>query len=424
MIKALKSKTLHKHSHQSTKNLKEKESQKPLSEGWNKVEDFVSVNPVMGRVFIEIAGDGINSLTSLALGRSPLFALENLLAPIIWASVGVTFPVFVINGLLVGKNSKFTTELKNSFAMQNEQPLKTTFSKLDEHWLSTPENQTALIQELGLKNKADLMPTVRRIRQGKLIAMITDMFTLAATSAGIYYLRNWLTWLLAGKKEGYSGEFTYATDAYVKQKAEEAKKNEAWRHKFGVIMGFVGNLSAPLLCWFILRSPRSSGLKKFIPAMEYTDGIYLSRWLMVFHVLFNYNLKQIFAFARSINETLESIVKALGFDFLFFIGDDLIAGATAKYFQKKHKAELGDIELTHKGPLGTTLAKPMRTIEKEIESKHPELKELAQKLARYNFRSGLLATSALLGVFLSTVNALQTKSRIQNEGGSKSDDKK
>lgn len=391
---------------------------------WLKLEDFVSLNPVMGRVFIELTGDGINSITSILMGRSPLFALENTIAPLIWASFGVTFPVFVIKNLLVGKGSNYTKWLKNKHEMDNEKPLELPFAKLDEHYLQDESHRMALTKELGLKNEKELLPTARLIRRGKLLGMTFDMFALATVSTCIYYIRNWLTWILSGKKEGFSGEFTYATDEYVKKKADELKKDEAWRHALGVIVGFIGNLSAPLLSYLILRNPNASSLKKAIPGMEYTQGIYMNRWLMVFHVLFNYNFKQIFAFARSTNEMLESIVKTAGFDFLFFIGDDLIAGQTAKYFEKKHKAELDGIVLTHKGPLGVTLAKPMHIIEKEIENHpNPKLKELVNKLSRYNFRSGLLATSALLGVFLSVVNAVQTKKNIQNEGGEKTEGK-
>jgi cell division protein FtsB len=156
--------------------------------------------------------------------------------------------------------------------------------------------------------------------------------------------------------------------------------------------------------------------------MEYTQGIYLNRWLIVFHILFNYNFKQIFAFARSANEVRESIVKMLGFDFLFLFGDELISGQAAKFFQKKHVGDLEGIELTRKGPIGLTLAKPMKQIEQEIKNLNkPELEALVSKLARYNYRSGLLAAAGLLGVFLSVINALQTKKTIKDEGGSRED---
>jgi hypothetical protein len=98
-----------------------------------------------------------------------------------------------------------------------------------------------LSKELGLKRESEILPTARLIRRGKLIGMTIDMFALASVSAVIYYFRNWLTWLLSGQKEGFSGEFTYATDDYVKQKADELKKDEASRQTFGVIMGYLGN---------------------------------------------------------------------------------------------------------------------------------------------------------------------------------------
>ncbi len=114
----------------------------------------------------------------------------------------------------------------------------------------------------------------------------------------------------------------------------------------------------------------------------------------------------------------------LTFDFLFYIGDDLFGGIAANYFEKKHKNKLQGIQLTQEGFAGFKTAKPLHKIVKEIQQKQlsSSVKEIAEKLARTNFRIGIGVSAFLLGLMVTTINVLSTKAAIKKEGGERKED--
>jgi hypothetical protein len=172
--------------------------------------------------------------------------------------------------------------------------------------------------------------------------------------------------------------------------------------------------------YLILRNPKPNFGKKLLPFLEYHKGIWMNPGLLFVHILANYNLKSVFGYARSINESIENFFQMICFDLLFFGGDHLIAGQIGNYFERKHKNDLGNFKLTQKGLWGLTFAKPHGQIKAELSQlKNPKLTEISTKLSRWNFRIGLLSTSVLLGAMLTTLNALMTKFRIGSENGLK-----
>ncbi|MDJ0625962.1 MAG: hypothetical protein QNJ31_06315 [Candidatus Caenarcaniphilales bacterium] len=391
------------------------------------LETIIAGNPTLSRAGIEIGEDIAAALMSLTLGRSGYYIVESVMATAFWLIVGFLLPTVLQKKLIVPEITKY---LKSKYKITNNKPIETPFAHLDKGFLKKENNLKNLSDSLGFKgSRKKLRSLANSIFKGKMFIMVLDYLFLWLCTQTFLRFRNWWTEKASGK-EGYSGEFTYATEEYSKAKAEELKSSESLRHKLATVVGLLGNLSIALLCGLTLKSTSPIGkglfgnLKKLTPAIEYHEGIYMSKWLLMFQTIFNYNLGAIFFFIRSINEMRDSLLKMLTFDFLFYIGDDLFGGIAANYFEKKHKNKLQGIQLTQEGFAGFKTAKPLHKIVKEIQQKQlsSSVKEIAEKLARTNFRIGIGVSAFLLGLMVTTINVLSTKAAIKKEGGERKED--
>ncbi len=385
-------------------------------------EQSLASNPLGERVAIDLVGDAtVGAGVNLLVGRGIFPSLERFGDIAAWAVFGILMPLLVIKHGLVAPGSPFTKGLKRLFSFSNASPLKTSFSMLNEDFLhGGVANQQKLMKHLGLTDKSKLLPLAREIRKGKMFAILVDMLGLASFSASFFPLRNWLTQVLSGKK-GFSGEFNYANDDYIKKKSSEFEKNEKQRHLLGIISGYVGNLAVTALTWFTLNSKGNDmfkSLRRFIPALDYHQGIFMSPLLLFMHILGNYNMKSIFFFSRDKNEMIEEGVRSLVFDFVSFLGDGIVSGLCGQYFQKKHAAELGGAKLTKPWILGIERAKPIQDIQAEFAGNLKKL-EIGEKCARTSFRAGLLTASVVLGVSLTFIRAALTRLNIASENGQK-----
>ncbi len=117
---------------------------------------------------------------------------------------------------------------------------------------------------------------------------------------------------------------------------------------------------------------------------------------------------------------MTNLVTSVFTDFFTFSADDWISGASARGYEKKHKDELGNIKLTHKGVFGLTFAKPFSEIHKEAkEVKDLQVAKLVEGCARSNLRIGLVVTAAILGIGMNALNAFIVKWKFKSEGNEK-----
>jgi hypothetical protein len=220
---------------------------KPRALRWlENAELSLTENPMGQRVVIDLVGNCmVKNLFTFTLGRGIYPVIEEFIDNFAWALVGIGLPTLIIGKGFVGENAPYTKWLKSKHQFTMQKPLTLPFAKLDTEFLKHTTNKVALAKNLGLKNPAQLMPLAQKIRAGKLWIILIDMFGLALFSKYIFTFRNWLTSKLS-HKEGYSGEFTYAKDQYVKDKAAQYAKNADWRKLVSNILGFTVNLLVPL----------------------------------------------------------------------------------------------------------------------------------------------------------------------------------
>lgn len=261
-----------------------------------------------------------------------------------------------------------------------------------------------LKKDFGLAKVTDFNHTlVKKVRRVKLAIMAVDFAFVATKGALLYRFRNWYTAKTSGKK-GFVGEFNYTNEAFRKKQEDDFNKAEAKRQKrlISNISTFTGAILAPVLMAATLKSTAVKGpigfIKKHLPKFNYTDAIFMSRWLIFWQAAFSYEVPKLMA-ARDSHEFRESLVDLGMFNFLYFGGDALISGLLAQRVMRKKGLE---------GMKGVSLTKPVKIFGRQFQaavpyqeiykqvsgSKHP-----AFKAARNIFFVGLLGSATALALF-------------------------
>ena len=168
-----------------------------------------------------------------------------------------------------------------------------------------------------------------------------------------------------------------------------------------------------------------AGVKRLIPTMNPYKEVFMSRWGLLPHNIFNWNIPAILA-ARDGHELRELLVRAFVFDFFYFIGDDIFAGVASKLFQKKYAKQLKNVKLNGKPlaftkkvlgiPLGVSFGDIHHLLtDGQLRHLPKQTKFLIQKLGRYPFWSGILSTSLFFGVATTLLNNWYTRKRVEAE---------
>jgi len=185
-----------------------------------------------------------------------------------------------------------------------------------------------------------------------------------------------------------------------------------------MISGIGSAVVLPALVIRVLYSKQTTGvtgwLKKMLPKVNYSDVIFMSKWVLLWQVLFSYEIPKLMA-SRNKSELREDLLEFGTFNFFYFIGDDLLSGTWAKRLQKKLGAKLNGINLTKTVKVlgkSHTAAVPFNEIYKQLQALNPQADSTvirampAFKAARQVFWVGLGGTSILLGITTLLNNAL------------------
>lgn len=403
----------------------------------------IAKNGVLNRTLIELLG---YHPYAIGLARNNYERLERGLDIGCWilAAIGIPFILEkVFNGYVTKK--MILPKFKHAFkGLKGNRPFEIPFEWLDKAGFKQrmlafekdPE-KLRILNRIGIKNFKSLTPKLASaILAGKIGIMFSDYFFMALKGQGYSWGKNWVTEKLS-KKKGFSGEFNYTDEAFREKKTEKYKQQQKKQLIQSLLIGFGGAFLTPLVIWKLLKNPNASSLNKnsnkiitgikktVIPAFNPYKGVFMSRWGLLPHNIFNWNIPAILA-ARDKHELRELLVRAFVFDFFYFIGDDIFAGLASKVFQKKYAHLLKNIKPNGKPlqftrklwgiPLGVSFGDIHHMItDGNLMTLSRNQKHLIQKLGRYQFWTGILSTSLFFGVATTLLNNWYTKKRVEAE---------
>ncbi|MBX2860521.1 MAG: hypothetical protein KTR14_04760 [Vampirovibrio sp.] len=382
----------------------------------------INENQLLNRFVIDTLG---YSSWSVIIARNNFERLENALDWAGWLSAGLVIPYVVERGVNRFYHSKYLAKKYGNAGIIKNAANRNTLLSMPFEWLDKAKHSNTLArltqgksrkkaEQFGLTHFKHLTPDLAKsILWGKLLIVWIDLLLLASKNQGYAWIKNWVTEELSGQK-GFSGEFKYANKEYLESQSAGYEKTKDLRKIASLSIGFGGALLFPLALLGVLRSKKTKGamgwLKERVKAFNYTDAIFMSKWVLLSSNLTNWAPATILS-SRDKHEMREKITRMLAFDFFFFFGDDLISGVAAKVLQRKHKL---DAAIVRKGKwTGLPRAIPLHEVYAQVEDKT----SMAYKLARRSFWIGLLGTAAALGVTMPLLNFWFTKKKVMAEQG-------
>ncbi len=381
---------------------------------------YVSKNQVLSRVVIELLG---LDPWKLAFARNKYERLEKAWVSACWLVIGLGIPVLVQLGLRKRK----TQQLAKRFHLSNNaSPLKISFTKLGKaaslhdfktavsHATKKNTGTASFVRPLSHHALQGLKTSVRQTKMG---IMVLDLLFMGLNGQLANWGKNWITKQLAGT-ESFSGYIGYTSSGFQEKQATQYKKEKNWRMMGSLISGVIGVASFPLLFAATLNHKGATGLgklKKMIPHFDYTDAIYMSKWLIAWHGFFNFVVPGMFA-SRDKHELREHLSSMGALYFFFFVGDSIFSGMAAKRFGKKLQQTLPNIPLYKHvtlGPLRIPWGVPLHNIQQQSQTLRPHVKKEIMKLGRSNFWTGIITTALGLGISTTLINNWFTRKKIQ-----------
>lgn len=370
---------------------------------------YLEQNEVMNRVVMDIFGWGG---PGILFARNLYERVERSLDIGLWLVAGVIFPL-TLDQLI---NKRQTVKLKQRFpkaflnTVEKAQPIGIPFE-----WLNTQSIQKIPKSKLapyGLKQIPKSM--LNHIRKTKIFyILLADMLLMASKGQGYFWGKNALTEFLTGKK-GFVGEFNYAKEEYLAKKAKEYESSRKKRMLASILIGYGSAIALPILIYQSVKTPNPKGIfkafKKIVPAFNYNDTIYMSKWILMWHTLFNWNFASILS-SRDSHEFRENAVRTFTLLGVCTIGDDILTGMIAKYLNRlsirKYKMPILSAK---KAIFGLPRLMPIPEIIKKY-----GVNSGAYRLARQNFWIGIVGACAAINSLLPILNNYYTKQKVLRE---------
>jgi len=382
--------------------------------GWyTRAEGEVARNNVLSRGFIE--GLGVMPWR-MAFARNKFERIEAFLDTFVWWVIGFALPILIQGPL----SRRFTATLQQRYPMRNKAPLTLGLDQLERGAMQSGHTQNSVMKTLGIQYKKHLIPITKALTAMKLGMIFLDLACMSGKNQLYWWGRNKLTEYLS-KKKGFSGEFNIASEQQREQNAKAIASSEKKRHRISSIIGVLYPVVLPLALWGLMRAKQPVGkgilgkLKKVLPAFNYHNSIYLTKWVVFWNCLMGWNLGGLLA-ARDTHERREHLVRCAILDFFFFVGDDVFAGIAGKMLQKRHAKSLKGVHLYKPSWFGVPLGRSLDAVAADAQRyKSPQLMALAERLSRINFRIGILSTTVFLGIGTTLANNWFTKKKLLAE---------
>lgn len=378
-------------------------------------------NQVLNRVVLDVFGWGG---PGILFARNLYERIERALDIGSWLVAGVMFPLLLDRFV----NQVYTQQLRQKYpksflpkrvtAPNKLSPLGMPFEWLDKtafrKQFGPLGTLLSKLKTVGLKTLPINM--AKSVLRGKIFyILLADMLLMATKGQGYYWGKNVLTEFLTGKK-GFVGEFNYAQDAYLKKKSQEYEASKKKRMIASLIIGYGSAIALPLLIRGLLLSPVKTGkgllgqAKRLIPAFNYSNTIYMSKWVLGWHTFFNWNIPSMLS-SRDSHEFRENTVRTSILLGIYMLGDDIITGMLAKGLNRyaSRKAKTPILSKT-KGVFGMPTLMPLEEIMKKYGKK-----SLAYKLGFYNFWLGIVGICVAINSLLPLLNNYYTKQKVLRE---------
>ncbi|MEB3245174.1 MAG: hypothetical protein VKJ06_04215, partial [Vampirovibrionales bacterium] len=376
---------------------------------------------------------------SIVFARNKYERIERALDLGAWWVIGLGTPL-VLEKLFCAKlfNPKLAKQFPQWLSTLNRShitPLRMPLQLLDEaNWagaLKETLKNPAMAHEIerwGFKSVSALKQAVASkafraaVRNGKLSLMLFDLGAMASKGQLYYWGKNWVTQKLSGQK-GFVGEFNYTDEAFRKKEGTWFDKTKKVRMALSTGIGYASALAFPALMLGLLKSPvkagaklgglkgLTAGLKKLVPHFNYTDAVFMTRWVILWHNTFNWALPALLS-ARNGNELRENFVRTNLIDFFFFFGDGMLRSAGAGLLQKTkgHQLEGPLLSKTEKALGKIPVARPLGELFEQY-GKHSQI----YKVARGNLWASLGINAAVLSVISPLVNNWFTHHKVDQE---------
>jgi hypothetical protein len=266
---------------------------------------------------------------------------------------------------------------------------------------------------MGLKSIHALEDSALRakIRKGKLMLMFIDLAMMASKGQIYYWGKNALTQKLSGKS-GYSAEFDYTTEEYRKKNSAFYEKTKKARAIASTTIGYGSAVALPLLLYKLLKHETPSGAaglvgqaKRLIPAFNYTDTVFMSKWVECWHNQFNWMLPSLLS-ARTTTELVGNGARTNLINFFFFLGDDIMRGGANALSEKFEKKGLEGSLFHEDKKLFGTFRRPRSLY--EVYRDHGEDSQI-YKVAKRNMWASLGVNAAILSVIAPLVENVMTR---------------
>ncbi|MBX2861851.1 MAG: hypothetical protein KTR14_11505 [Vampirovibrio sp.] len=405
-------------------------------------------NQVLNRQFIDVVGF---TPSQLAVARNNYERLEYGMTQLTWWTVGLTIPLILeryFNKRYAGNiRQKFSDKLGYRWKEPPKPVLEgnpSVFRKTA-HWIGNlgrrsplnvpfelllkdvaksiePEKAATLAKQVGLKSGEDLTKLlqdpafVKSVRQAKLGIVAADLFLLFMSDQFAMWAKNFLTHHLSGRA-GFSGEFDYTSKEYLEEKSQGYEENKFKRLFKSLGLGLVGGVAAlPLLLRWGLTGKSGGAVKKafnkhVLPAFNYNNSIFMSRWVLLWGSFFNFILAGAFS-ARDGDELRERLIKSSTVMFMYVAGDAVFSGLIAKGVQHKNKPllEKAGVALYRKGKFGIPIPASLQAIAEKVGNQHH-----AYKMARRGYWASMLLGAGLAGTVVPLLNNWYTRQKVLAE---------
>ena len=296
-----------------------------------------------------------------------------------WVSLALVLPA--LTGKLISASA--TKSLLNQFPQlpKTAKPLLLPFEALSASAKITP----AMLSHSGIP-EASLVTSA--LRKG---VLSTKVLLMAQTLA-----------IMGVVVQGYGDLRTALVKRFSSPPASEQSRAPAksLKEKWSMALGVLGNVSLPLLVLAAARQKNAGALTQgFLKQFNTYNVVYNSRYVLLWHALWNWNLKGIMLSPNK-KERWQNVARSASSDFFMVFGDLLVSGLLAKGFERQFPKN-NAVKLSKPGflglPIGVSPAVLHQQLTKGVYQKLPELlKQKAQRLANTQFMLGLVATSALM----------------------------
>ncbi len=247
--------------------------------------------------------------------------------------------------------------------------------------------------------------------------LLADIILTGGLMGSVYWISNAITKKKTGR-DGFSAEFEMADKTHVEQKAQkyrEKHKNDCY--KANAIL-LTSALAASLAFKKGMLAKGSNFVKKHAAALDYKDGIYMSRAILLVVTLFG-DFPNTMLSSRDKEESKYNLIKNLLGYSVFFGGDVLLNNVMARVMDKtcKNVNLINKEKLSEEAPLWKKITAPLYSMN-EITKKSdwaPEVLSKTKKCKNAIFWGNFAIVTAIMGFGTPYLLNKMLKNKVNSE---------